>query len=119
MAQQIFDRSGHSRLVIPRTEYDPLHAGKDDTPGAHGARLQRHVERAIVQTPALELGRCLAYREQLRVSGRVLITNGSIARGGYYGSVANNHGPNGDLVSLHRFTCDIEGVADVLLVRGK
>jgi len=53
------------------------------------------------------------------MSSRILIANGSIARGGYYGSVANNHGPDRDLVSLHRFTRDIESVADVLLVRGQ
>jgi len=117
MPKQIFHRPGHARFVVPRPEHNSLHAGKNDTASAHGARLECHVQRAVVQPPAIEFRRRLSYRQQLGVSRWILVSHSSIARPGDYRSIANDNRPNRYLVSLPRLAGEIERVADVLFIR--
>ena len=49
--EEITHRPGHARLLVPRTEHDPVHPGEHGRTGAHRARLECDHERAIVETP--------------------------------------------------------------------
>jgi hypothetical protein len=51
------------------------------------------------------------------VSGGILVADSSIARRRDYRSVANDYRADRDLVSLYRFACEIERIADVLFIR--
>src|SRR5690606_24077038 len=61
VAQQVTYRPRHPRLLIPRTEDHALHAREYERARAHRARLERHVERAMVQAPAAVHARRFAY----------------------------------------------------------
>ena|ERR1700687_1789570 len=116
MPQQIFNRAGHTGFLIPCAEDNPLHPGQDYGASAHRARLKGDVESAVVQSPAIELGRCLADGEKLRVRGGILITNRPVGRGSEDRALAHYDRPDRYLVSLDRVAGEVERVSYVLLV---
>jgi len=119
MTEQVADGSRHPCFLVPRAEYDSLHSGENYCPGAHCARLQRHVERAVVEPPAIELRRRLPNREDLSVRCRILITYRAVRRGGEECALANDNGSDGNFISLPRLARESERVANVLLVQGQ
>jgi hypothetical protein len=116
MAQQVPYRSAHPCFFIPCPEYNALHAGEHYGPGAHRARLERHVESAVVEPPAIELGGRLPDGEKLRVRSGILIANRPVRRRGEDGSITHDNRSDRHLVSLYRFTSQVERVSYVLLV---
>src|ERR1700675_1704215 len=114
MPKQVSHRPGHSRFVVPRSKHDALETGQHDRARAHRAWLERPVQCAGVASPTVEFGRRLAYGEQLGVSGRVLVAEGSIARRRDYRSVANDNRAYRDLVPFYRLAGEIERIPDVL-----
>jgi hypothetical protein len=117
MPKQVSHRSGHSRFVVPRSKHDALETRQYDCARAHRAWLERHVQRAVVESPAVEFRRRLANSEKFSVSGGILVADSSIARRRDYRSVANDYRANRDLVSLYRVAGEIERIADVLFIR--
>src|SRR6266480_3260389 len=51
MTKQVAYRAGHPCLVVPRAEDRAIQTGEHDRPRAHGAGLERHVERASTKVP--------------------------------------------------------------------
>src|SRR5437868_6590128 len=51
MTEQVADRAGHPCLVVPRAEDHAIQTGEHDRTRAHGAGLERHVERAPTKVP--------------------------------------------------------------------
>ena len=82
VAQNIADRSRHSRLRIPRTENYATDSGQHHRSSTHRARLEGHVKSAIIEAPAVQLRRRVTYRDQLGVRRSVLITHRAIVRCG-------------------------------------
>src|SRR4029077_1414289 len=116
MPKQVSHRSGHSRFVVPGSKHDTLETRQYDRARAHGTWLERHVQRAVVESPAVEFRRRLANGEQLGVSRRILVADSSIACRRDYRSVANYYCANRDLVSLYRLAGEIERIPDVLFI---
>ena len=116
MSQQVLDRAGHACLVVPRAKDHALQTRQNDRASTHRAGLEGYVERAIVQPPTIEFGGSFAYRENLGVSGRVLIADCSVAGGGDDRAIADNYGANGDFVALHGLAGKVERVTNVLFV---
>ena len=116
MPQQVPNRPGHPCFLIPRPEYNAFHPRENDGAGTHRARLQRDVESAVVEPPAIELGRCLADGEKLRVRGGILIANRPVGCGGEDRSIAHDNRPDWHLVSLYRFAGEVQCIPYVLLI---
>lgn len=116
MPQQIADRSSHTRLLIPCAEDHPLHARQHDRAGAHCAGFECDIEGAVIESPAIELRGRLANREELSVSGGILIADGAIGRCSQDCTVADYDRADGNFVALRRIAGEIEGVSNVLLV---
>jgi len=104
-------------FVVPGPKDHALETRQYDCARAHGAWLEGHVQRAVVESPAVEFRRRLANGEQFSVSGGILVADSSIARRRDYRSVANDYRANRDLVSLYRLAGDIERITDVLFIR--
>src|SRR3954462_14030905 len=73
VAKEITNRSGHAGLVIPCTEYHSTHTSQNQSARAHCARLEGHVQRAVVQSPAVKLRRRFTYREDFCVRCGILV----------------------------------------------
>jgi hypothetical protein len=116
MAKQISDGPSHAGLFIPCAKHYALHSGEDNGSSAHRARLEGHIKRALIKTPAVEPGRGLANCEHLRVRSRILIADSAIRGGGDYRSVADDHRTNRHFVALDCLSSEIERVANVLSV---
>src|SRR3990170_4896423 len=69
--EQLRDRDHSARFVVRRAEDDQGHAREHDRAGAHRARLDRHVERAVAQTPAPQCRPRRAKREHFGVGRRI------------------------------------------------
>src|SRR6266542_4945027 len=80
VAQQISNRPCHPGFLVPRPKNYARNACEDDRSRAHCARLEGHVESAVVESPPIEVFASFADREQLGVSGSVLIANRAIVR---------------------------------------
>jgi len=116
MAEQVAHRSSHTRFLIPCTEDDALDARKNDCSRAHRARLDGHVESAVVETPAIQLGRSFANGEHFRVRGGILIAESAIACRSDDRTFAHDHGANRHFIAPAGFAGDVERVTNVLLV---
>ena len=75
---QLFDGVAPRRLPCETherlgggTDDEPLDMGSQDRPSAHGARVARSIERAILQGAAFQVGRCRADGHGLSVTRRV------------------------------------------------
>jgi hypothetical protein len=116
MAKEISDGASHPGLFIPRAKHYALHSGEDNGSGAHRARLEGHIKRALIETPGIEPGGGLTNCEHLRVSGRILIPYSAIRGRGDYRSVADDHRADRHFVALDRLSSEIECVPNVLSV---
>lgn len=119
MPQQVADRSSHTRLLIPGTKNNALHAAQHDGPGAHRAGLERDIEGTVIESPAFELRGSLANREELGVSGGILIAHGAIGRCRQNCPVPDYDRPDGNFVALRRIAGEVESVSYVLLVNSE
>ncbi len=116
MTQEITDRAGHPSFFIPCAEDHPLHTRQHDRTRAHGAWFQCYIEGTVVESPAIEFGGRLANREELGVSGRVLIADSAICCCCDDCPVPNYDCTNGNFVALPRIAGEVESVSNVLLV---
>src|SRR5699024_8537482 len=73
VAYHVPQRPDGARLLVDRCEHQPLNARQHDRTGAHGARLQRDDQSAVVQPPTPEGVRGRTQRDHLRVPGRVTV----------------------------------------------
>src|SRR5687768_17531967 len=55
MSEQVAYRTGHPRLGVPRAKHHALESSQYDRTRAHRARLERDVQRAVVEPPAIQL----------------------------------------------------------------
>src|SRR6266480_2624741 len=117
MTKQITDRAGHARLFVPCAEHDALHARQQDGTRTHRARLEGHVYRAIIESPAIELRRRLANCQELGVGSGILISNGPVCGGGKDRPIAHDDRADRNFVAFYRFAREIQRVSDVLFIR--
>ena len=75
-ARAVLDRA---HLLVRRAEIEPADAGEGNGGGAHGARLERHIEIAIGEPLAAELAGRLADRQQFGMGGRVAVGERAVA----------------------------------------
>ncbi len=87
-ARAMLDRAAFG---IGRAEIEAADAGKGDGGGAHGAGFERHIEVAIAQPFAAELGAGGADGEQLGMRGRVAHGEGAVAGAGQHLAVGAHH----------------------------
>src|SRR4051812_23722115 len=71
LVEDLRDRDHRTRLRVGSAEHDQRDAREDNGARTHDARLERHVERAIVESPPTEALPRRAQREDLRVARRV------------------------------------------------
>src|SRR5438045_249272 len=93
-----------SGLFVGGAEDHERDASEDGRAGAHSARLDSHVERAVRESPAAERARCIANRDHLRVRGRIGISLSSVAGAGDDGAVAYDRGTDRHVAVLPRTT---------------
>src|SRR4029077_18958276 len=109
------DRAG---LLVRCSEDDERDASKDGGAGAHRARLDGHVERAIRQPPACD-GACgLANGDDLGMRGRIRIDLSTIAGARDDLAVAHDRGPDRHVAVFRRKTPFLDGhTHEALVVR--
>jgi len=116
VAKEITNRSGHAGLVIPCTEYHSTHTSQNQSARAHCARLEGHVQRAVVQSPAVKLRRGFTYREDFCVRCGILVPHCPIRSRSDDGRISHDHRANRNFVSAGCLAREIERIPDILLV---
>ncbi len=97
------ERADGTGLRVVGAVHQPGHAGEDQRAGAHRAGLERHDERAAVETPAAERCRGRPNRDYLRVRGGIVICIPGVAPAANDHAVrADDDGANGDLTDGSR-----------------
>ena len=86
-----------SSLRIGRTEHHPADTAVDDCAGAHGARLEGDVQRAIVEAPLPDDGGGIAKRKHLRVRSGIAGELAFVVAGGNDCAVARDDRSNRDI----------------------
>ena len=102
MSKEITHGSRHASLRVPRSEYNATNTCEDNCACTHRARLQRYVKSAVVKTPTFQLRGSVSNRNELCVSGRVLIADRSVVGSSDDCAVANDERANGHLVLSRR-----------------
>ena len=87
-------------------------------PGAHRARLERHVEHAVEHPPAAERPGGLAQRDDLGVGGGVLAQLALVVPGGDHLAVVDDHRADRDVVVVQRALGLAQGQAHEVVVAG-
>ena len=106
-ARAMLDRAAFG---IGRAEIEAADAGKGDGGGAHGARLERHIEVAIGEPLAAELGAGGADGEQLGMRGRVAQGERAVAGGCQHLAIgAHHHGADRHFAEVARAFGLVEG----------
>ena len=59
LLKEVEHAAARAEVWLPRAVDDDRHAGVDDRPGTHGARLERDIERACVKPPRAARAACL------------------------------------------------------------
>ena len=72
VADDVPEAADGAGLVVVRREHDALDPGQHGRARAHGARLERHHERAALQPPLTPLRRRDPQRDDLGVAGGVV-----------------------------------------------
>ena len=78
LSRQIDHAAASARFCIPSAEHDASDARVEHGPHAHGARLERHVQRRIAQPVVAQCRRARTQSDDFRMSGRVAARDGSI-----------------------------------------
>ncbi len=65
VSRNVVQRSRGTRFEVGGAEYQGSHARIYDCPGTHRARLERYVERALIQPPRAEVSGCRTKRQYL------------------------------------------------------
>ena len=99
---QPIQRAQRPTLSIGRPVYAAAHTGIDHKAGAHGARLQRHVHRAVAQAPSAQRFGGVAKSQKLRVGTRVLVEFAPIMRSRDHGAVPHDDRPDRNLAHSSR-----------------
>src|SRR5882762_4534005 len=105
-------------LFVGCAEDDEGDASEDRRTGAHRARLDRHIERAIRETPATERASGFAYREDFGVCGRVRIDFATVARTRDDRAVTHDRRADRDVAVVRSEAPFLEGVAHEAIVVG-
>src|SRR4051812_26060651 len=120
LGEDVEDTARRARLRIGAAVDDAGHAREDDRAGAHGARLERHVERAVEHAPRADRGRRLAERDRLGVRGRVLAQLALVSPGADDLAVADDDRADRHVVVVERAPGLGDGQAHpVLVVEGR
>ena len=91
-AHPIFDSAA---FRIRRPEIKPPDARKRYRRGTHGARLQRHIKIAVGEPFTAKRRRRRTNRNELRVRGRIVVSDGAIAGSSDHGTVSHNRTAHG------------------------
>ena len=116
VTKQVVHRASHACLVIPCTKHNAFHSRKNDRAGAHRARFDGDVQRAVVESPPIQLRRRFANRKHLSMGGWVLISERAIGGCGDDRAIADDYRADRNLVAARRLARDVESVADILLI---
>src|ERR1022692_839492 len=76
--EHIDDTAGCARAPIPRAEHKAAHARVHDGGGAHDARLERHIERGVVEAVVVKRTARGTQSRNLRMCSRIMRRNGAI-----------------------------------------
>src|SRR5690348_10241413 len=117
MADDVTDRTSHAGFLIPRTEYQSIEPREDDRAGAHRARLEGYVQRAIVEAPAPKHSGGLTNGEHLGVRCRVLIALCPVCCLCEEPTVANDDGTDRNVAGRRGFRRDGQGLTHPSLIR--
>src|ERR1019366_3299671 len=90
---------------IRRREIEATQPREGNRRRAHGAWLQRHMDIAAGEPFGIFGAACPANRQDLRVSGRILVPQGLIAGARNDRPIAHDHGANWHLAALHGGAC--------------
>jgi hypothetical protein len=97
ISHEVAQSSHHPGLVIPRTKDQPVETRQHHRAGAHGARLERDVQRTSIQLPSAERGRGASDRENFGMSGGILVTHGAIGSARQRLARAHDDGTHGNV----------------------
>ena len=91
-----------ARLRVGRAEHDGPQTGVDHRSGAHRTRLERDVERALVETPVPEVGSGVTECEHLGVRHRVAGQLTFVVASGDDLAAVDHRCTDGDIVMVER-----------------
>ena len=111
-------RSGRARARLGRAIDHAAQARMQHGAAAHGARLQGHIERAIVQPVVAQARGRVAQRQHLGMGRGVALGDGRIAALADDGAVLDDDGAHGHLARLGGGTRQFQGGAHPGLVVG-
>jgi hypothetical protein len=101
----VSERAAHPGFGVGRAVDEAWYSGQDDGPRAHRARLQRHVESVVGETPvAGDSGRA-PKSQHLGVRGRIGQLSRAVVRFRDTARRSDHHGADGYLVFLGRAPC--------------
>lgn len=98
--KQVGHRPGTAGLGVPGAVDHPVQPRVDDGPGAHRAGLQRHIQLAAAQPPAVQGLAGLPDAEHLGVGQRVLIQLPAVVGAGNHLVVPHDDRPDRDFSQL-------------------
>jgi len=94
VSRHVVQRTHCTSLQVGSTKHHGAHAGIDDGACTHGARLQRHIQGAVIQPPRTDLLRSCLQRQNLCMCSGVGQLLTLITSTGNHCTVANNHRTN-------------------------
>ena len=102
LGQHVEDAAGRAGLRVVGGVDHPRHARQDDRPRAHRARLERHVQHRVEQSPGAEPRRRVAQGEHLGVGRRVAPELALVARRGQHLALVDEHGSDRHVIVFER-----------------
>jgi hypothetical protein len=98
VAQKVVARANGTSLFVERSDHETRDSRVEEGARAHGTRLERGVDRHVVETPLATLSRYFAQRHYLGVSSRVVIELSTIFASPDNQTIGDDHATNWDIV---------------------
>ena len=95
VTQHVHQGTGRAGFFIPRTEDQSPDPAVHHRPGAHYARLQRHIQRGIKQAIVLQHQTALTKRHDFGVRRRIVAANGTVPPFTNHLVIVDQHGAHG------------------------
>jgi hypothetical protein len=118
MSNNVRHGTSHPRLLLEGPEYQHAQARKHDRAGAHRARLERHVQCAVIESPRMNPACRLTNGEELRVRSGILIAYGPIRCHRDDVRIAHDDSTYRDVAVLDGVTSGGERLPEIQLVSG-
>ena len=111
LGKQVEQRTGRARFGVGRAKNHARQPRVQHGPGAHGARLQRHIQRAALQPVIAQRPRGLAQGGDFGMRAGVMRAHAGIASGGDAAPVLDHHRAHRHFAARCRFMRGLQGQA--------